>query len=69
MQFKKLRSVTEYKVFLHPGCWGIKIGLVRSKILRVAENMFTIDHLQEYDYDQVLLDIFIWPIARNNVVI
>jgi hypothetical protein len=51
------------------GCWGVKISFIRSRIVRVAERMFTINHSHEYDYDQMLLGNFIWPIAKTNMVI
>ena len=54
---------------LHSGCWGVKINRDRPRIALAAENMFSIIHLHEYDFDQILLDRFIWPVAKNDVVI
>lgn len=53
--------------FSQPGCWGVKISQDRPAIVRAAKQMFSENHLHEYDYDQKLLDRFIWPIATTNM--
>jgi hypothetical protein len=50
------------------GCWGVKVSQGRSTIVHAAEKLFHNNHFHEYDYDQELLDMFVWPIARNNMV-
>ncbi|KAK4007259.1 hypothetical protein OUZ56_012420 [Daphnia magna] len=49
-------------------CWGVKINQDRSRISKAATKMFLTSHLHEYDYDQVLLDEFIWPLAKQNMM-
>lgn len=47
----------------------MKVSQDRSRIVLAAEKMFTANHSHKYDYDQILLDELIWPIAENNSVI
>ncbi|KZS20554.1 Uncharacterized protein APZ42_012727 [Daphnia magna] len=54
--------------FSNTCCWGVKIYHARLEIVHATREMFTYNHLQEYDYDQILLDKFIWPLAKNNVL-
>jgi hypothetical protein len=54
---------------LPTGCWGVKVSQDRSRIVLAAEKMFTANHSHKYDYDQILLDELIWPIAENNSVV
>jgi hypothetical protein len=69
-QKESYKIKTLFNIFIcRSGCWGVKISLFRSRIIEVAERMLTISHFQEYDYDQILLDQFIWPIAKDNAVI
>ncbi|XP_046452667.1 uncharacterized protein LOC124200464 [Daphnia pulex] len=54
--------------FIMGCCWGVKVSMDRPRIVHSAKMMFTINHMHEYDYDQLLLDEFIWPIARTNLM-
>ncbi len=47
----------------------MKVSQDRSRIVLAAEKMFTANHSHKYDYDQILLDELIWPIAENNSVV
>lgn len=51
------------------GCWGVKASQGRSIVVQAANKLFHQNHFHEYDYDQELLDLIIWPIARNNLVL
>jgi hypothetical protein len=53
----------------YKGCWGVKASQGRSIVVQAAKKLFHQNHFHEYDYDQELLDLIIWPIARNNMVL
>jgi hypothetical protein len=61
-------NIHVFDVMLPLGCWGVKISHGRSVTIHAAEKLFKQNHFHEYDYDQELLDEFVWPIARNNMV-
>jgi hypothetical protein len=50
------------------GCWGVKVNQNRSTIVDAALKMFRTNHRYQYDYDQKLLEWFVWPIAQENMV-
>jgi hypothetical protein len=56
-----------YNFFL-VGCWGVKINKNRLQITSAAKTIFSMNHSHDYDYDQILLEKFVWPIARTNLV-
>jgi hypothetical protein len=47
----------------------VKVSQERSSIVLAAEKMFSFNHSHTYDYEQILLNEFIWPIAGNNSLI
>lgn len=57
-----------FAYWLMEGCWGVKVNQNRSTIVDAALKMFRTNHRYQYDYDQKLLEWFVWPIAQENMV-
>ncbi|KAK4005953.1 hypothetical protein OUZ56_011079 [Daphnia magna] len=51
------------------GMWGAKISQDRSRIAAASYQIFKEDHRIKYGYDQLMLTKFMWPIARNNLLL
>jgi hypothetical protein len=52
------------------GMWGVKLSVARSTLLMGDfKKIFSTNHSHKYNYDQILLKKYIWPIAKTNMVI
>lgn len=52
------------------GLWGVKLNKKNDRNVReAAKSIFTSYHDHVYDFDQKILNKFIWPLAANDVVI
>ncbi|XP_059351264.1 uncharacterized protein LOC130702814 [Daphnia carinata] len=50
------------------GMWGAKISQHRSEIAAASYKILKRNHRMEYDYDQLLLSKYMWPIAIKNMM-
>jgi len=54
---------------LTKGLWGVKLNKKDGQNTReAAKTLFKSHHDHAYDFDQKILEKFVWPLAANDVV-